>query len=144
LRKTWVLGLVLVLAVAALGVVVARAQEPVVIREDQAGQEIEVKVGDAVDILLRGSASTGYNWQLEASGLAVAVPQGDPSFVVDRIIPGSPGTYTFHFAVVQPGVDDISFVYRRPWEKESAGERRFSVTLRASEQVPDEGQPDPE
>jgi inhibitor of cysteine peptidase len=82
------------------------------------GKTIRTTVGNLVRITLESNPSTGYNWELRDFEFGTAV--FNSSDLVARkdgnVLFGTPGDTVITLQAVQPGEQDITLVYRRPWE----------------------------
>ena len=77
---------------------------------------IRSKVGEPVEINLRGAGATGHLWRLEAD--ASEVDLVDRSVVAETMSFGGQGTETFIVRPRKPGHTRVKFVLQRPWEKQ--------------------------
>ncbi len=100
-----------------------------VVTEADAGRSIQVPVGTMLDVALPGNPTTGYAWQR-----APGDPGGIESVGAARFEPSGPalgqgGTEHLGFRVTKTGATPLWLVYRRPFEKNVAPARTFSVTI---------------
>ena len=78
-------------------------------------------VGQVLEIVLEGSAGTGYAWRLEADGSPqlrpVPVPPSPEAAESDgpRLV-GGPTAQRWHFLAERAGKATVKLSYRRPWE----------------------------
>lgn len=93
------------------------------------GQQVPLKVGDALRVKLAGNATTGYAWKVKSLGGPVLratgvryVPSPHPPGVV-----GSGGTYFVSFKAVAKGKALLKLVYVGPGTNAPTA-RTFSVT----------------
>lgn len=97
------------------------------------GREIELRVGETLEISLSENASTGYRWTIRPESVRkfdkilhersqVAHGAGAPL--------GKPGTRGFYFEAVGPGAVDLDLEYRRPWEVDKTPARKFKLRIR--------------
>ncbi|MGD2051102.1 MAG: protease inhibitor I42 family protein [Acidimicrobiia bacterium] len=100
-----------------------------VLTMDDTGIDLEVTVGDVVEITLEGNPSTGYGWEVDLVDTAVLAPAGEPAFVTDSDLVGAPGAFTFTFDAVAAGSTGLELVERRPWEPEAAPLDAFGATI---------------
>ena len=93
-----------------------------------------VKVGDIIQVVLKGNPTTGYTWSanLSEQDASILEQMGDPSFVSDTQLIGSGGTFTFRFKALKAGEATLKLVYARPWESVPPLET-FSVTVKVAE-----------
>jgi len=99
------------------------------VTEADAGRSLQVPVGTLVDVALPGNPTTGYAWQR-----APGDPGGVESVGAARFEPSGPalgqgGTEHLTFRVTKTGATPLWLVYRRPFEKNAAPARTFSVTI---------------
>lgn len=85
--------------------------------------------GDIIVIMLEENPTTGYSWNLSAgSGLALL----DDQYVQDSAVEGMTGAGGVHnwtFEVTEDGVQNISAIYKRPWENITGDEDIFELTV---------------
>ncbi|MCL4534113.1 MAG: protease inhibitor I42 family protein [Bacteroidetes bacterium] len=93
------------------------------------GQTITLATDDMLDVALPGNPGTGFTWELDTEDLGALQQVAEPWYVSDAAVPGAPGTYTFHFAVIEPGMSDLSFAYRRPWERDAEPAQTFNISI---------------
>ena len=68
---------------------------------------------------LEANPTTGFAWELDTLDEGVLHLTGEPAYLSDSDLPGSPGTMTFSFEATGAGETELRMVYRRPWEDES-------------------------
>jgi inhibitor of cysteine peptidase len=101
---------------------------------------VRAVVGNLVRITLESNPSTGYNWELRDFEFGAAV--FNSSDLVARkdgnVLFGTPGDTVITLQAVQPGEQDITLVYRRPWEPpdQPAATFRFRLAVGADESAP--------
>jgi predicted secreted protein len=102
-------------------------------------------VGQLIAIDLEGNPTTGYQWVLaDIDGEAVR-QLGGVKFVAPREAPaeraqvGAGGMFQATFEAVKVGKAAIRMAYLRPWEKDKAPAKTFSVTIEVRAGGPVEG-----
>jgi inhibitor of cysteine peptidase len=98
------------------------------ITEDSNGTEIDLAVGETLEVLLPENRTTGFKWVLESGGEGVCVPAGD-SFERGSAI-GQPGTHRWEFRAERTGSAVIKLSYQRPWEQQQTPARKFTLKVR--------------
>ncbi len=92
--------------------------------------EVASRVGEIFDIELREPATTGYRWSIARLPAALRlVDEQRDNWAAGGT--GSPLSHTFRLLASKPGVHEISFELRRPWEKQSVEVKSMKVTTRA-------------
>ncbi len=90
------------------------------------GNEVRLRVGEELEIVLAETRTTGYRWDVVETGAPVcrfvrdAFEAGDPT-------PGAPGRHTWRIAAAQAGAATVALAYRRPF---GGGEPARRFTLR--------------
>jgi predicted secreted protein len=85
-------------------------------------QAIHVKVGEAFEVPLEGSAGTGFRWELTSSAATKhLVTLVDEDRVATSTVPGGRTLQHFHFQALAPGTLKLTFRYRRSWEALDSG-----------------------
>lgn len=118
--------------IAAAAVLVRAMQpRPVVLDSGDDGTTVTVKVGDVIQVVLRGNPTTGYSWKVVLGEDTAEILQqvGEPGYVPDSSLIGAGGTYTFAFRALSAGEVLLKLEYARPWETVPPLET-FSVTIR--------------
>lgn len=138
-RRAWVLLPILVLIVTLLSTIPALAHPPAApntneIRVTAADDKGSVTLrGEVLVVSLESNPSTGYGWQVEGLNTAVL------NLVDENWVPntpqllGAPGTTRLRFAGVGRGQANLTLAYRRPWEKDAAPTRTFSILVQVAE-----------
>lgn len=91
------------------------------------GATVNLAVGDSLEVTLPANPSTGLTWEL-AGDRGCVEQRGEARYTALDDLLGSGGLLTFDLEAIQAGTEDLSFVYRRPWE-DAAPERTFAVTV---------------
>lgn len=95
------------------------------------GQTVTADVGNLVRITLESNPSTGYNWELRDFDYGAAI--FNSSDLVARksgnVLMGAPGDTVIVLQAVAPGTQQITAVYRRPWEAPDQVAATFSFQL---------------
>lgn len=97
--------------------------------EDNNTSTIRTLKGDTLVISLEENPTTGYSWNISASpGLSMV----DDEYVQDPVgegIVGAGGVHNWTFEVVEEGIQNISAVYKRPWEDVTGSEKTFELNV---------------
>ena len=125
-RSTVVVLLALALLVGACG---GLTRPPKVITEQDNGKTIEVETGDAVDVVLEASPSTGYQWAYTNANLEVIMQIRDPEFKADSSLLGAEGKVTWHFKAARTGNKVVRMVYHKPDEPEDQSTKVLEFTI---------------
>ncbi|MGO9119613.1 MAG: protease inhibitor I42 family protein [Desulfomonilaceae bacterium] len=92
----------------------------------------EVTLGKTFQISLKANPTTGYKWAASYDKkflkLTGETYKRDVSGPKTRL--GAGGTTTFSFLPVKTGETSINFRYGRPWEKEVAEKKTFTINIR--------------
>lgn len=110
----------------------AGAPAPLQIGADADGKTIEVKGVSRVLVLLPGNMTTGYSWAIARVEGAAVQAAGEVQYTAKPHQPGmvgGGGTFEASFRVVEKGKATVTMEYRRPWEKDTPAEKKFTVTL---------------
>ena len=100
--------------------------DSLVVTERDNGSTVEMSVGERLEVVLQGNATTGYEWQpthVDSSILALR----DSMYEPDSDAIGAGGEYTFVYEAVGMGSTSLKLSYHRIWEGGSA--QTFSVTV---------------
>jgi inhibitor of cysteine peptidase len=106
---------------------------PLKLAQSDNGKTFIVKVGDEIQVIIPGNATTGYAWiaALSDKDAAVLVQQGEATYVEDATdgdVVGAGGTYTLTFKATAAGQATLKLVYERSWES-GAPAQTFEVQI---------------
>ena len=127
IRKTAVLALMVVLAVAVMA---GCSASVVMLDAGDSGGEVQVGIGQTLDVTLESNPSTGYSWQVvEVPGVLEQV--GEATFATEAAgdVVGAAGTETLQFTALGAGTGTLLLEYRRPWETDAIAEEVFEITV---------------
>ena len=114
---------------------IVRAMGPQLRVDDtENGATMTVKVGDIIQVVLKGNPTTGYTWTaaLSEQDESILEQMGEYDYVSDSGLIGSGGTFTFRFKALKAGEATLKLVYSRPWESVQPLET-FSMTVKVAE-----------
>lgn len=97
------------------------------IDESSNGREVELAVGQELEVCLHENATTGYRWRLEGDG-GPACRLVKDFLQAPRDPPGRAGTHHWHFQGAQAGDGAIELASRRSPEGRAA--RTFLLRVR--------------
>jgi len=113
------------------------AQPPVplelALSERDHGRQVSLDGNHLLVLNLTSNPSTGYGWEVANMNRNVLRPLGEAEFKPEQERLGAPVTQVLRFEAVAKGQTNIDLVYRRPWEKQAAPLKTFSVKVNASE-----------
>ena len=84
-------------------------------------KELHVKVADEFVILADGNITTGFSWYYCGKDTVDGVELKKNDYFTektDRIVSGAPGVFQFVFEAKKAGRHELTFEYKRPWEKD--------------------------
>jgi inhibitor of cysteine peptidase len=121
-RRVLALGVVLLLPACGGSDVVA-------LGPGDAGDRIELTVGEELTIALPGNPSTGYAWRVDEVEATILAPEGEPVHAEpqDGQV-GVPGVTTFRFGAIGAGETGLRLVYDRSFE-DAPPEETFVLTV---------------
>jgi predicted secreted protein len=111
---------------------VEKAPKPKPLTEADNGKTVILPVGAKFDVVLKGNASTGFQWQLDNIDGAAVRQLGKVDYILDKNpkqMAGVGGKFVFHFKVTKAGKTKVGLAYFRPWEKNTRAEQTFEVTI---------------
>jgi inhibitor of cysteine peptidase len=91
--------------------------------------KVKINTGDYLEIVLEGNPTTGYIWELLAGDNKILPPQGDYKYKTSRKLVGSGGKFFFSFRGIAAGKTKLQFIYRRPFEKNIAPIKTFTINV---------------
>lgn len=130
MRHRWVLVLVL-----ALGLLVGCAATDVKVGIAASDSTQSLVPGQVIAITLDANPSTGYGWQVVGELPAIFQQMGDAQFKagagsVGKV--GAGGTQTLRFQVLKAGSAKLILGYLRPFEKDTAPQQTYTLTIEAA------------
>ena len=95
------------------------------------GQPISIGVNQEFVIALGSNPTTGYSWQEshDETTLELIEKTYKPGEEAEQGAVGAGGVDYFRFKALKTGKTEITMVYKRPWEKESAEQKVFTVNI---------------
>jgi inhibitor of cysteine peptidase len=105
------------------------ARQTVKLAEKDSGGTVEMYVGDALEVVLKGNPTTGYMWEVASVDSAVLEQVGEAEFKTDRRARGSGGQITMRFEALKVGKIYLKLIHHRPFEKNVPPIKIFEVTI---------------
>jgi inhibitor of cysteine peptidase len=100
------------------------------ITTDDNGKDITLPKNGRLLVRLPGNPSTGYSWVLSGDPSPLVLVTTDYQRGSQRTgMMGAPQTQQLRFTTNGSGTASLHLAYRRPWEKEVAPAKTFSVTV---------------
>ena len=86
---------------------------------------IKVRQGEVFKVILKANHSTGYSWQWDNKTDTAIVDSLFMDYVLsDKVITGAGGNEIWEFKAKRKGEQKLIMLYKRPWEKNDAAEKR--------------------
>jgi inhibitor of cysteine peptidase len=115
--------------VLALGACASSGRGPRQLSEKDSGSTVELRMGETLEVVLRGNPTTGYQWEIASGDTSVVKQRGKPEYRSDSAGIGSSGNFTFTFEAAAPGQTTLRLVYHRPFERNVPPARTFEITV---------------
>jgi predicted secreted protein len=94
------------------------------------GRDVILKTGRSLIVRLEAIPGTGYGWQIVRNGEPQLQLEGAPRFEPrSNVEAGGVEDEVFRFRAQATGVAELECVYRRPWEKQGPGAKRFTIRI---------------
>jgi inhibitor of cysteine peptidase len=123
-----------ILAAGCSLIVATPSSHPLVVSDIDNGKSVTLAPGAKLEVSLSATSGTGYAWQIAGNNPAVLQPLGLGNFEMPNAAPpGATGAQVFHFEAAAAGTAKLAMVYRRPWEKDIAPARTWSITVRVQD-----------
>ena len=109
-----------------------KAPKPMQLTAADNGKTVAVAVGTTFDVVLKGNASTGFQWQVKNIDGDAVEQVGKPDYVLDpnpKRMAGVGGRFVLHFKATKAAKTKIRLVYVRPWEKNTPAAQTFEVVV---------------
>jgi inhibitor of cysteine peptidase len=95
------------------------------------GKKLDVRIGEFLKLRLPENPTTGYRWQLLASG-SPTLQLTEQSFAPSTASVGAGGMRSWVFRAELEGITRLELEQRRSWERQAVD--RFNVTIAVSQQ----------
>jgi inhibitor of cysteine peptidase len=94
------------------------------------GRTIKLQAGDSVKLSLAENPTTGYRWEFLAKPEPQCVIVSD-AYVANPAMNqiGGGGAHVWEFRTEKKGTGTLKLGYRRPWEKDAAPAKTFTLIL---------------
>ena len=128
-RRKWHSTLVLGLAFLLVNLVAGcTAQQPE--EYSDAGQEIEIGVGDRFIVALESNPTTGYQWEagFDESFLELVLDEFELGEAEEGMV-GAGGEQKLTFEGLKAGETELTLTYKRSWEEDFAEQKVFVVSI---------------
>jgi inhibitor of cysteine peptidase len=101
--------------------------------ETNIGGTYPVPLDAEIQLRLPENPTTGFSWNLSVTpGLSIVNDTYIPDDTSGKLV-GSGGVHVWFLKAIGPGDQDISGVYRRPWEPAAVNATRFGLSLMVGE-----------
>jgi predicted secreted protein len=97
--------------------------------EQDDGREIEIRVGESMELALPETSGTGYKWNFGARAEPILKLEED-AYSQTAAGPGGNRMRRLRFTAVAPGEATLELSYGRSWERRAPA-RSFKLKLRA-------------
>jgi inhibitor of cysteine peptidase len=99
------------------------------VTEKDLGRTVVMKVGDVLEVVLKGNPTTGYIWDVASPDRGILKKLGEIEFKPDRPARGAGGNMILRFETAKAGEALLNLIYHRPFEKNKPPIRTFEVTI---------------
>ena len=86
-----------------------------------------MRAGDAFDVPLRATPSSGYLWDVKGLPDGLVVLGSSVERLSEPEVPGGAVTQVFRLRAAHPGEYRLTFTLRRSWEEQSVETRTLKV-----------------
>jgi C1A family cysteine protease len=94
-------------------------------------ESVSITRQQVLEIKLPSQPSTGFGWYLKNNEQEIVEQVGDWDFVSNDINNpiGTPGIQTIRYIGAARGIDDLEFLYKRPWEDDSQATDNYTIKV---------------
>ncbi len=123
-KKTFIIA-----AVLLSGMLLLSSCAEKIVKYEDSGSTIHLKVGQTLKVELPGNASTGNDWRKMSYDDKVITKKGKPNYVLadDRI--GSAGLYYFKFKAASPGVTKLYMEFGSKYDDSKEPVKTFELEI---------------
>ncbi|MGC9041156.1 MAG: carboxypeptidase regulatory-like domain-containing protein [Roseiflexus sp.] len=117
--------------VLTLPSVVRSSPNDIIVTLAHHGTSVAVAEGQRLIVKLEGQPGTGYGWELKepSSLLQTSDPVFEPLSASSAAATSAPMVQAFRFTPVRAGSETLTLVYRRPWKRQAAPLRTFTIQV---------------
>lgn len=112
------------------GSIPARQQ---VVTETDNGKTINLENGKTFYLKLKENPTTGYSWKLNLSqglkNISVEYYPAEQPEGVEHPLVGAGGVHLWEIKAVAKGSQQVTGIYKRPWENETSGDETFTLNV---------------
>ena len=91
---------------------------------------VDIKQGQTLELEVDSNPTTGYSWDVTSSVNAGVLRQKRKyKYIPESDLVGAGGIQIFYFEGLQRGTAELTFEYRRPWEKDKEPARKCLVRV---------------
>ena len=98
-----------------------------VVTDDDKGSDVQIKLGDTLEVRLASNPSTGYMWYVHPKSTALLKLTGQTQTDAAEPGVGRPIVQVFTFQPKRAGDGILLLRYVRSWEKPALGEEQFML-----------------
>lgn len=98
-----------------------------VVTDEDKGSDVQIKVGDTLEVRLASNPSTGYMWYLHPKSTALLKLTGQSQTDAAEPGVGRPIVQVFTLQSKRAGDGILLLRYARAWEKPALGEEQFTL-----------------
>jgi inhibitor of cysteine peptidase len=112
-----------------------KAPKPMQVTDADNGKTVAVALGKTFDAVLKGNASTGFQWKVAKIEGDAVQEIGKADYILDpnpKRMAGIGGRYVLHFKATKAAKTKIRLIYVRPWEKNTPPAKTFEAVIDAT------------
>jgi len=102
----------------------------VVLSQQDSGKQIDVKVGEVVQVELEAMGTAGYRWFVDPLNQSILRLVSEETKVLHPGRIGAPALTVWRFEVIREGVTDIRMDHYRSWEGKAHSTDHFEVKIK--------------
>lgn len=128
--KNWLIIPILALSVFLGGVFYLSAAETRSLGKNDNGKEIQVKLGDILELALEAQGGTGYTWEFDRFDVThLELMQSVTKSLAEDSRVGGPVLQVWQIRARKEGGTQLNLDYFRPWEGRAKAEKHYRVTI---------------
>ncbi|MHB8382354.1 MAG: protease inhibitor I42 family protein [Candidatus Binataceae bacterium] len=110
------------------------ASHALFVTDSDNGKTIVLAPGASLVVSLGAVSGTGYSWRITGNDPSVLAQRGLGNFELAKsAMPGAMGKQVFHFVAKARGMSLLEMAYLRPWEKNVAPAKTWSITVQVED-----------
>lgn len=103
--------------------------KPLTLTEKDSEKPVSLKVGDAIEVVLKENPTTGFLWVVDTVDKTILEQVGEKEYKADSNAIGAGGTMTMRFRAIANGKTKLKLIYHKMGEEGNRAAKTFKTTV---------------